>query len=82
VSPGDILQPARLYHVEEADTEALVELARQAKRSGWWKGMSESLPTGFSVHLKLESTAYAIRRYDAAGTSCAASSHGCARYPR
>src|SRR6266566_434527 len=65
VSPGDIRELALLYHLKDADTEALVELARQAKRPGWWKGMSESLPAGFSAHLELESSARAIRRYDA-----------------
>jgi hypothetical protein len=65
VSPGDILQLAKLYHLSDADTGALVELARQAKRPGWWKGMAQSLPAGFSVHLELESTARAIRTYEA-----------------
>jgi hypothetical protein len=65
VSPGDILQLARLYHLSDADTDALVELARQAKRPGWWKGMAQSLPEGFSVHLELESAARAIRTYEA-----------------
>jgi hypothetical protein len=65
VSPGDIRELARLYQLNDADTEALVELARQAKRPGWWKGMSEALPAGFSVHLELESTAHAIRTYEA-----------------
>jgi transcriptional regulator with XRE-family HTH domain len=65
VSPGDIRELALLYHLKDAETEALVELARQAKRPGWWKGMSGSLPAGFSAHLELESSARAIRRYDA-----------------
>jgi len=65
VSPGDIRELARLYGVSETDTEAMVALARQAKRPGWWKGMSQVLPEGFSVHLELESTATAIRTYEA-----------------
>jgi transcriptional regulator with XRE-family HTH domain len=65
VSPGDIRELARLYGIDDAGTEALVQLARQAKRPGWWKGMSQVLPEGFSVHLELESTAATIRRYDA-----------------
>lgn len=65
VSPGDIRELARLYRLDEADTEALVALSRQAKRPGWWKGMAQSLPEGFSVHLELESTARAIRTYEA-----------------
>src|SRR6266571_5844028 len=65
VSPGDIRELARLYSIDDAGTEALVQLARQAKRAGWWKGMSQALPEGFSVHIELESTATAIRTYEA-----------------
>jgi len=65
VSPGDIRELARLYGIDDAGTEAMVQLARQAKRPGWWKGMSQVLPEGFSVHLELESTATAIRTYEA-----------------
>jgi transcriptional regulator with XRE-family HTH domain len=65
VSPGDIRELARLYGVNEVDTEAMVQLARQAKRPGWWKGMSQVLPEGFSVHLELESNARVIRTYEA-----------------
>jgi transcriptional regulator with XRE-family HTH domain len=65
VSPGDIRELARLYGIDDAGTEALVQLARQAKRPGWWKGMSRALPEGFSVHIELESTATAIRTYEA-----------------
>jgi transcriptional regulator with XRE-family HTH domain len=65
VSPGDIRELARLYRLDDADTETLVALARQAKRPGWWKGMAQALPAGFSVHLELETTARAVRTYEA-----------------
>ena len=65
VSAGDVRELARMYHLSDADTEALVALARQARRPGWWKGMEQALPEGFSVHLELESTARAIRTYEA-----------------
>ena len=65
VSPGDIRELARLYHLDDEDTERLVDLARQAKRPGWWTGMAQALPAGFSVHLELESSARAIRTYEA-----------------
>jgi transcriptional regulator with XRE-family HTH domain len=65
VSPGDIRELARLYGIDDAGTESLVQLARQAKRPGWWKGMSQALPEGFSVHIELESSAAAIRTYEA-----------------
>jgi Domain of unknown function (DUF5753)/Helix-turn-helix domain len=63
VSPGDIRELARLYKLDDAATEQLVTLARQAKRPGWWKGMAEALPAGFAVHLELESTARGIRTF-------------------
>lgn len=63
VSPGDIRELALLYKLDDAATEQLVTLARQAKRPGWWKGMAEALPSGFSVHLELESTARGIRTF-------------------
>ena len=63
VSPGDIRELALLYKLDDAATEQLVTLARQAKRPGWWKGMAEALPFGFAVHLELESTAHGIRTF-------------------
>jgi hypothetical protein len=65
VSPGDIRELARIYQIDDTETEQLVELARQAKRPGWWKGMSQALPAGFSVHLELESAAARIQTYEA-----------------
>src|SRR5947199_4290416 len=64
VSPGDVRELARVYGVDAEAAEALVQLARQAKRTGWWKGMNLVLPAGFSVHLELDSTARAIRTYE------------------
>jgi hypothetical protein len=63
VSPGDIRELALLYKLDDAATEQLVALARQAKRPGWWRGMAEALPSGFAVHLELESTARGIRTF-------------------
>jgi transcriptional regulator with XRE-family HTH domain len=65
VSPGDIRELAMLYGLGEEDTEAMVALAREVKRPGWWKGMTQVLPQGFSAHLELESKSTAIRSYDA-----------------
>jgi hypothetical protein len=65
VSAGDVRELAKLYGLSETDTEALVALARQARRPGWWKGMERALREGFSAHLELEATASAIRSYEA-----------------
>lgn len=63
VSAGDTRELALLYGLGHAETDALVGLARQAKRPGWWKGMAQDLPAGFAVHLELESTARGIRTF-------------------
>ena len=63
VSAGDTRELALLYGLGRADTDALVGLARQAKRPGWWKGMAQDLPAGFAVHLELESASQAIRSF-------------------
>src|SRR6476646_9931051 len=64
-SPGDVRELARVYGLASEATDVLVQLARQAKRAGWWKSMSQVLPAGFTVHLELESTARALRTYEA-----------------
>jgi hypothetical protein len=64
VSAGDVRELALLYRLDDADSQALVELARQARRPGWWNAMAQSLPEGFAVHLDLESAARAIRTYE------------------
>jgi hypothetical protein len=63
VDPDDVRELATLYKLDAAVTEQLVALARQAKQRGWWNGMSEALPAGFSVHLDLEASAKAIRMF-------------------
>lgn len=63
VDPDDVRALAKLYGLDQDVTGQLVALARQAKQRGWWKGMSEALPAGFSVHLDLESTARSIRMF-------------------
>src|ERR1035441_8946054 len=62
VSPTDIRELAPPYQLADAETEALVALARQPNRPAWWKGMSGSLPAGFSGHLELEDIGRASRR--------------------
>lgn len=63
VSAGDTRELAVLYGLGSAEADALVGLARQAKRPGWWKGMAQDLPAGFAVHLELESTSQVIRTF-------------------
>jgi len=59
VSPGDVRELARVLRSSTPEaTEALVQLARQAKRTGWWKGMSQVTARGLlRSTLSIESTA-------------------------
>jgi hypothetical protein len=63
VSPADVQRLALLYGLGDAETAGLLELARRARRPGWWTGLAQSLPAGFAVHLDLESSARAIRMF-------------------
>ena len=63
VSPADVRRLALLYGLGDAETAGLLEIAQQAKRSGWWTGLAQSLPAGFAVHLDLESSARMIRMF-------------------
>ncbi len=65
VPTGNVRDLAALYGLDATVTEALVQLAREAKRPGWWKDMQQSLPEGFPAHLEFEATAKTIRRFDA-----------------
>ncbi|GAA3019563.1 helix-turn-helix transcriptional regulator [Streptosporangium longisporum] len=40
-TPGDVAAICRLYCVEEATTEAMVQLTREVARRGWWTAYSD-----------------------------------------
>jgi hypothetical protein len=63
VSPADARRLAALYGIDKARADELADLARRARQRGWWTGMAQSLPAGFTVHLDLESSARTIRMF-------------------
>src|SRR3981189_388961 len=46
-----------LYGASAEQRAALVQLGRQAKERGWWKGYRDAMPDWFEVYLGLESHA-------------------------
>ncbi|HEX3590503.1 MAG TPA: helix-turn-helix transcriptional regulator [Pseudonocardiaceae bacterium] len=62
VSPKDARELLRLYGVPGDDLEALVQLAREARRKGWWHSYNEVFTGAF---VGLEAEASSLRAYQA-----------------
>lgn len=53
-----------LYGVSEDDIDALVQVARDARKRGWWQAYDDVLPDWFSVYVGLEAEAAEIRGFE------------------
>lgn len=54
----------RLYGVQDRDVESLVELAKLARKRGWWQRFSDVLPDWFDTYVGLEVEASHISEYE------------------
>ena len=61
--PGDVREMLELYGVTGTHAESLVQLARDARRKGWWRGYGPVIPPWFESYLSLESEAAGIREF-------------------
>ncbi|MEU4239377.1 helix-turn-helix transcriptional regulator [Actinoplanes sp. NPDC026619] len=52
------------YGVEGDDFEALLQIAREARKRGWWQSYSEVLPDWFETYVGLEAEASEIRTFE------------------
>jgi transcriptional regulator with XRE-family HTH domain len=52
-----------LYGVEGPDVEALLQVAREARKRGWWQAYDDVLPDWFEVYVGLEAEAAEIKTY-------------------
>ena len=60
----DVRRLLDLYQVsDEAQREALFELARQAKQRGWWQAYADVMPSEYANLIGLEAEAAEIRTY-------------------
>jgi transcriptional regulator with XRE-family HTH domain len=63
VRPGDVRELLEVYGVTGAEADSLVQLARQARRKGWWHTYGRVLPTWFEAYIGLESEAIRLRDF-------------------
>jgi transcriptional regulator with XRE-family HTH domain len=63
VRPGDVRELLEVYGVTGPDADALVQLAREARRKGWWHTYGSLLPDWFEAYVGLESEAVKFRDF-------------------
>ncbi len=63
VRPGDVRELLEVYGVTGPDADALVQLAREARRKGWWHTYGGVLPGWFEAYVGLESEAIRFRDF-------------------
>ena len=63
VRPGDVREMLEIYGVTGAEADSLVQLAREARRKGWWHTYGRVLPTWFEAYIGLESEAVRLRDF-------------------
>lgn len=64
VQPSEVRALLDLLGTDPARRDALVALAREARRRGWWRAFGEAVPDWFAVYVGLESEATSIRLYE------------------
>jgi transcriptional regulator with XRE-family HTH domain len=63
VRPGDVRELLEVYGVTGAGADSLVQLAREARRKGWWHTHGRVLPSWFEAYIGLESEAVRLRDF-------------------
>jgi transcriptional regulator with XRE-family HTH domain len=63
VRPGDVRELLEVYGVTGNEADSLVQLAREARRKGWWHTYGRALPTWFEPYIGLEAEAVRLRDF-------------------
>src|SRR5262249_24505708 len=61
--PGDVRELVEIYGVTGAAADPLAQLAREARRKGWWHTYGRVLPAWFEAYIGLESEAARLRDF-------------------
>ncbi len=61
--PGDVRELLEIYGISGGEAGALVQLAREARRKGWWHTYGRVLPGWFEAYLGLEAEAIRLRDF-------------------
>lgn len=60
VKPGDVRELLEVYGIKGEEADALVQLARDARKKGWWHTYGSVLPKWFEAYLGFEAEAAQI----------------------
>jgi transcriptional regulator with XRE-family HTH domain len=63
VSRTDVMALCQLYRADDKLVDAMIALADESKRKGWWHAYGEAIPDWFELYVGLESTASRMRQY-------------------
>jgi hypothetical protein len=58
--PGDVRELLEVYGLEGEEAKALVQLAREARKKGWWHTYGMNLPDWFEAYVAFEAEAIAF----------------------
>lgn len=61
--PGDVRELLEVYGIKGEEADALVQLARDARKRGWWYTYGDVLPKWFEAYLGLEAEASHLRDF-------------------
>jgi len=63
--PAVVASMLDLYKVKDAERDELLEMARDARKRGWWHRHRQTLKPGFDSYIGLEAAASIVRTYEA-----------------
>jgi transcriptional regulator with XRE-family HTH domain len=63
VKPGDVRELLEVYGIKGEEADALVQLARDARKKGWWHTYGDVLPKWFEAYLGFEAEAARISAF-------------------
>ncbi|WP_046469932.1 helix-turn-helix domain-containing protein [Allosalinactinospora lopnorensis] len=61
--PGDVAILLDVYGVHGAERDELIQLAKDARKRGWWHRYRQTLKPGFDSYIGLEAAASVLRTY-------------------
>ncbi|MFC4056989.1 helix-turn-helix domain-containing protein [Planomonospora corallina] len=62
--PSDVAALTEVYGVTGRERDSLVEMAREARKRGWWHRHRQALKPGFDSYIGLEAEASVVRCYE------------------
>jgi transcriptional regulator with XRE-family HTH domain len=63
--PAVVASMLDLYGAKDAERDELLEMARDARKRGWWHRHRQTLKPGFDSYIGLEAAASVVRTYEA-----------------